>query len=566
MLQSLFIKNIALIEELEIQPDKGLNCITGETGAGKSVVVDSIGFVLGARSYRDLIRTGSDSCSVTAVFNDDGKQIIDALNEVGITSEEDNTLILSRELSLAGKNTCRINGRTVTLSVLRTVGELLIDIHGQHDNRRLMEPETHKELVDAFGSCYILPLFERYSALLAEYNVLRDKLSTGNTDPGKRQERIDLLNYQISEIEAANIKPGEFEDLKNLKEKLLAGEKITNALSESSGVLKGDYDSKGACDLISLALRNLNSVAEFDKKYAEVAERIESLSYELEDISREIRCFEDDFYYTPEELSETEDRLNVIEKLTKKYGSDIEKYYNEACAELEELNKGDEYIKELLAKIDNIYDELIKVGNDLSKARLSVGERMSQEVCVELSRLEMSGASFAVSVNSEIPPKPETVSEKWPIFDEKGTDTVEFLISANRGEPLKPVARIASGGELSRIMLAIKSILADTDRTSTLIFDEIDVGISGKAAASVAEKLKKISKSHQVLCVTHSTQIAVAADVNLYLEKSLENNRTVIGCTILDEMGKIREIARLLDGNPDSPVALSHAKSLLEKA
>ncbi len=566
MLQSLLINNIALINELEILPGTGLNCLTGETGAGKSVVVDSIGFVLGARSYRDLIRTGSDGSSVTAVFNESGEGVLSRLNEVGIQPEEDNTLILSRELSLAGKNTCRINGKMVTLSQLRVIGELLIDIHGQHDNRRLMEPETHKELVDAYGSSDILPVYENYKALLEEYNLLRVKLSSDNTDPGKRQERIDLLKYQISEIESANIKEGEYEDLKILKEKLLAGEKITDALAVSSGALRGDYDSEGALELISSALKKLDSVSSFDEKYEDVFKRLESVSFELEDISREIRGLKDEFYFTPEELSETEDRLEVIEKLTKKYGSDISGYYDSACQELDELNKGDEYIKELLAKIEDIYHKLIKAGCKLSEKRKSVGEKMSEDVCRELAELEMPGASFEVFAETEIPAKPESIKDKWPLFDETGIDKVEFLISANRGEPLKPVAKIASGGELSRIMLAIKTILADTDKTSTLIFDEIDVGISGKAAASVAEKLKNISKLHQVLCVTHSTQIAVKADVNILLEKRLENDRTLIGSTILDKNGKIREIARLLDGNPDSSEALSHAKSLLEKA
>lgn len=566
MLQSLYIKNIALIEELEIQPGTGLNCITGETGAGKSVVVDSIGFVLGARSYRDLIRTGSDSCMVTAIFCEESDHIMKTLEESGISPEEDNTIILSRELTGAGKNSCRINGRSVTLSVLRSVGELLIDIHGQHDNRRLMDPVTHMELVDAFGSNEILPAYEKYIALLHEYNGLRSKLSAGNTDPVLRQQRIDLLTYQISEIEAASVKPGELDELKIRKEKLVAAEKITQALAQSSEALNGNYETSGACDMLSVALKSINSVSAYDERYGQAAERLESISYELEDISREIRSFQENFYFTPEELAETEERLQVVEKLIKKYGQDVQKYYDDACDELEELNRGDEYVRQLLGNINVVYSDLVDAGMKLSRARSVVGARMSQAVCNQLSELEMPGASFVVSVTNVIPRKPENEMEKWPIFEEKGIDNVEFLISANRGEPIKPVARIASGGELSRIMLAIKTILADTDKTPTLIFDEIDIGISGKAAASVADKLKNISKIHQVLCVTHSTQIAVAGDVNILLRKQIESDRTVIECKILDRDGKIREIARLLDGNPDSPMALAHAKSLLEKA
>ncbi|MBE7055944.1 MAG: DNA repair protein RecN [Ruminococcaceae bacterium] len=565
MLESLFIKNIALIEELEIKPEKGLNCITGETGAGKSVVVDSIGFVLGARSYRDLIRTGSESCLVSAVFQPDSVNINRKLQEIGITPEEDNTILLSRELTLAGKNNCRINGHSVTLSILRTIGEFLIDIHGQHDNRRLMEPETHREMVDLYGEKEILPIYEKYRTLLEEYNDLKGKLSEGNTDPLKRQERIDLLTFQISEIEMADIKENEWEELKNRKEKLLSAEKIVTSLGKSSEALSGSYDSTGACEMIAAVVKLMNSIGNLDETYKSIAERTESLSYELEDISREIRNLSDDFFFTPEELSETEDRLEVIEKLNKKYGN-IQEYYDKACKELDELNQGEEYVQKLIEKISYVYEKLTEAGVALRDIRKEIGKNLSEEVKIQLNELEMPGVSFSVEVNIEIPEKPVNLTDRWPAFEENGIDSVEFLISANRGEPLKPVAKIASGGELSRIMLAIKTILADTDNTPTLIFDEIDVGISGKAAGSVAEKLKKISGIHQVMCVTHSTQIAVKADCNILLKKDICEGRTLIGCEILDKEGKIREIARLLDGNPDSPVALGHAKSLLEKA
>jgi DNA repair protein RecN (Recombination protein N) len=564
MLQSLYIQNIALIEKLEVSFGRGLNCLTGETGAGKSVIVDSIGFVLGARSSRDLIRTGAAGCKVVSTFYQSSDSIRNQLSDFGINVEEDGTLIISRELTAEGKNSCRINGQSVTLTMLRRLGEMLLDIHGQHDNQTLMKPETHIHLLDDYGESRISALLEKYGRQLQEYNCLREELLQGDMDPKMRSERIDLLTYQINEIEAAGIQEGEKAQLKNRRDQLAAGEKITGALCQCAQALNGDeIGGLGAASLLSVALKAITSVAPYDDRYEELRKQLQESVYTVEDISREISSLCEDFYFTPEELTATENRLEEIEKLTKKYGEDIESYLENARRELDRLADSEAYVRKLQERISAAYGALKKTALELSGVRREIAEELSGKICGELDSLEMHGAAFCVDIQTAIP---EIDGEKWPVWGAKGADRVEFMISANAGEPPKPVAKIASGGELSRIMLAIKSILAASDMTPTLVFDEIDIGISGKTASSVAGKLRQIALLHQVICVTHSVQIAMRGNTNIYLSKQESEGRTLISCKILDYQGKIREIARLLDGDPDSEMAIQHAKALLEKA
>ena len=564
MLQSLYIQNIALIEKLEITFGRGLNCLTGETGAGKSVIIDSIGFVLGARSSRDLIRTGAETCRVIASFEQSSDAVCALLEEFGIPAEEDGTLLLSRDLTVNGKNTCRINGQSVTISMLKRLGDMLLDIHGQHDNQTLMKPETHIHLLDDYAEDAVRTLLSEYRQKLKQYNSLRAELSSGSADPVKREERMELLQYQIREIEEADPLPGERERLLKRREQLAAGEKITRALGQCSQALGGDDEgTAGVSSLLSAAVKAMSSIAAYDGRYEKVCEQMQDVSYTVEDISREISRLYEDFCFSPEELYETENRLALIERLTKKYGEDILAYLEEARAESERLADSEAYVRQLQGKIAEAYRALKEAALRLSAARREVAGQLEKKICRELSDLEMSGASFVIDIQTEIP---EAEKNAWPSLGNDGADRVEFMVSANRGEIPKPVARIASGGELSRIMLAIKSILAASDSIPTLIFDEIDIGISGKTAGSVASKLCQIAFLHQVICVTHSVQIAVKGNTNIYLSKEEANGRTLIHCKILDYREKVREIARLLDGDPDSDAALSHARSLLEKA
>ena len=425
MLQSLYIQNIALIEKLEIEFERGLNCLTGETGAGKSIIIDSIGFVLGARSSKDLIRTGAESCKVVSTFSQSSDRIQEKLSEYGVGFEEDGTLIISRELTIAGRNSCRINGQSVTLTMLKRLGELLLDIHGQHDNQTLMKPETHIDLLDDYGQSAISPLLGKYSAQLKIYNSLRAELFQGNMDPQKREERIDLLTYQIHEIEAAGIKEGEKAQLKTRRDQLLAGEKITRALCQCSQALNGDdIEGMGSASLLSVALKAITSVAPYDDKYEEMRKQLQEAVYTVEDISREISSLYEDFYFTQDELTETENRLEEIEKLTKKYGEDIETYLENARQELDRLADSEAYVNKLQERICSAYEDLRKTALELGDGRRATAEALSDAICRELDDLEMHGASFCVDIQTVIP---ELIEGKWPVWNANVRQVVRLV-------------------------------------------------------------------------------------------------------------------------------------------
>lgn len=556
MLKYLLIKNIALIDKLEIEFGDGLNCITGETGAGKSVVVDSIGFMLGARSNKELIRSGEESCSVSGTFYQDPIVTDSKLLSLGIEPEEDGTVIVSRELNTAGRNICRINGKTVTLSNLREVSELLIDIHGQHDNTTLMNPDNHLGFVDSFGDIQSADAFLKYKNDFAEYVSIKEKIQNNNLSPEERAKRIKELREQVQEIEGANVKEGELEELLEKQKVLENGEEIAESISVAVNAIEGDgAECQGALEIISSGARALDSISDVAEKYAEISSKMNEIKYGLEDVLHELRNMFDDTQFSPEELRETENRIDAICDLTDKYGDDLEESLTTAQKELYDLEDGEEEADKLAARFEKAKLTLKEDSDALTKVRKNIADILSKEIRAELAELEMPGASF------------ETAVSQTDSFGENGCNSAEFLVSANRGEPVKPVAKTASGGELSRIMLAIKSILADTDMIPALIFDEIDVGISGKTADTVGMKLKKISKSHQVLCVTHSTQIAVKADNNILLSKAEgTDGRTHICAKILDYKEKVREIARLLDGNPDSQITLNHAENLIKES
>ena len=555
MLGYLLIKNIALIDELEIEFSEGLNCLTGETGAGKSVVVDSIGFMLGARSNRELIRSGADSCFVSGTFYGEEKNTDEKLIALGIEPESDGTVIISRELNTAGRNICRINGRTVTLSNLREISELLIDIHGQHDNTTLMSPENHLGFVDAFGDVFTTEAFEKYAVCYREYAELKEKIQRNNLSPEEREKRITELKERIREIEGADVKKGELERLIERQKILESGEDIAESITAAVNAVEGDgYEVQGALSEISEGASALEKIADISENYGEIASRMNDIKYNLEDLLHDLRNAFDEANFSPEELRETENRIDAIEDLKRKYGDDLEASLEEAQKALYDMEDGAEEAGQLARRFDAIKKELALDGEAVTRVRKGITDILSREICEELAELEMAGAVFTAEIK-------ETES-----FGQTGMNTAEFLVSTNKGEPVKPVAKIASGGELSRIMLAIKSILADSDSIPTLIFDEIDVGISGRTADTVGTKLKKISGSHQVICVTHSTQIAVKANNNiLLLKEESPDGRTLIRAKTLDYDGKVREIARLLDGNPNSEMAVKHAKQLIEE-
>jgi len=566
MLLQLDIHNVALIDAVSIELGKGLNILTGETGAGKSIIIDSINAVLGQRISRDIIRTGTDRALVEAVFQISDDRLQDIFDEMGMEPEEDGTIILSREINQSGRNTCRINGKMVSASFLSKIGERLVDIHGQYDNQSLLKTETHIELLDSFGGEKIYKIKQEYASLLEQYRQIRSQLKALTGDPGERERQIDLLKYQVDEIKKAKLKNNEDEDLGRQKILLANAEKIAGALTSVYNLLSsGGRTGRSAIDAINEALSDLNSITKLDEAYETFYSQLQDILYQLEDFAEVIRKNSENIEYNPAMLEEIEERLDLIYKLKKKYGSSIEgihKYCSESEKKLEELLKSDELIAELNSKKAELEDKLYNTCKKLNAERISAASILESRIGEQLNELEMKNARFKVDIQFDH----EMQNKGERKFAYNGLDKVEFLISPNAGEPLKPLSKIASGGEMSRIMLAIKTILAEVDKIPTLIFDEIDNGISGKAAQKVGEKLSFLSRNHQIICVTHLAQIACMADDNFLIEKSSENGTTRTNVSRLDIQGRIKEIARLVGGFESSETSIKYAKEMINNA
>ncbi|MCX8131974.1 MAG: DNA repair protein RecN [Clostridia bacterium] len=566
MLVQLDIHNIALIDNINIELGKGLNVLTGETGAGKSIIIDSINAILGGRVSKELIRSGKEKATVEAVFHISYERLGDLYENYGIEPEEDGVLIISREFSISGKNICRVNGKMATVSMLREFGERIIDIHGQHDNQSLLRTESHIELLDSFGGEKIFSLKQDYLKVLTQFRNIRSKLKelTGNT--GERERKIDLLKFQIDEIKKAKLKTGEDEELNRQRILLSNSERIVSALSSVYDLLFGGSSSKNAAsDSIGEAVAELGGISKLDEKYDALSVKLEDISYQLEDIIEEVRKERDNVEYNPELLEQIDERIDLIYKLKRKYGAKIEdiiEYYKKISIELDEIVRSEELIAELHKQLRMTSDSLFDIAGRLHEERKRSACIIEEKISNELNDLEMKRAQFKVSIDFD-----STCDEDGcRRFQGNGLDKVEFLISPNAGEPLKPLAKIASGGEMSRIMLGIKTILANVDKMPTLIFDEIDIGISGRAAQKVGEKLSMISGNHQVVCVTHLAQIACMADENYLIEKVSEEESTKTLVTRIEDNALKKEIARILGGASISDITLKHAEEMLENA
>ena len=566
MLLQLRIKNIALIDELTVEFKEGMNCLTGETGAGKSIIIDSIQCMLGFRTSKELIKSGCTNAFTEGIFYTQNDEVLKYLEELGIEAEEDNSIILQRELSTSGRNVCRVNGRIVPVSALRQLGSLLIDIHGQNDNQNIVKAGGHMKLLDEYGAEDISDIKAKYKALLNEFKSLYASLDNYSGDPKERERLADLYQYQIDEIDEAALIPAEEDELREKRDILNNAGKISEALNVSKDILKGgEYgEGIGAIDAIKSVVSNINSISSYSEDYSALLGKIEEISYTLEDICDEIRGLSDNVYFDQNELDEIEERLEKINKLKRKYGESIEEilsYRDNTQKQLDELLSAESTVKEILDNLKKQNEELYEMALKINELRVKASEKLSCQIVEELKSLEMGKTIFDADIKFD-----NSLTEKgYYDFSSEGLSGVEFLISSNPGEPLKPLSKIASGGELSRIMLAIKTILADADSIPTLIFDEIDTGISGRAANSVARKLKIISKNHQVICVTHHAQLAAAADNNIYINKIFEDNNTKTVVETLDENSKIKEVARLLDGDCESEITMVHAKDLISK-
>ena len=566
MLRQLDIHNIALIEHISLEFGKGFHVLTGETGAGKSIIIDSINAILGERISKDLIRTGKEKALVEAVFEIGNGKLSGTLESLGIEPEEDGTLMISREFTLAGKNTCRINGKMATISMLKEIGERIIDIHGQYDNQSLLRTENHSMLLDSFGGDSIESFKRNYSKILIEYKDIKNKLKELSGVGSEREKKIDLFKFQIDEIKKARLKLGEEEELNQQRLVLSNSEKIIGVLSSTYELLlSGNNIKNSAVDNLNEAIAGMNGIQKLGEKYSDLSKRLGELSYQLEDITEEIRKEKEQVEYNPDALEQIEERLDLLFKLKRKYGSTIEEIGN-YCAkiegELEVLVKSEEVVMELQEQLEQVNDQLFKTAIGLNQERKKAAEHLEGKISFELDDLEMKRATFKVHI--EFDDVCDIHGNRK--YNTNGLDKIEFMISPNPGEPLKPLAKIASGGEMSRIMLAIKTILANVDEIPTLIFDEIDSGVSGRAAQKVGHKLSFISKNHQVLCVTHLAQIAAMADEHYLIEKFSSEDSTQTKVLKLQGDGIMNEIARILGGANISDITLKHAAEMLEDA
>lgn len=568
MISQILIKNIALIDELSIDFHKGFNVLTGETGAGKSIIIDSVNLALGERADRDLIQSGKDYARVELLFTIASKSspVNKILEEFGITSEPDGSLLLVRELTVQGKNLCRVNGRTVTLTMLRELTKHLVDVHGQHQHQYLLNTESHIDFIDQFGKN---ELDKEKSLLKEKYHEWKKiekeiKRIKGINKDGVRQ--MDLLLYQINEISEANLALDEEENLKNELNLLLNAEKVINSTNCAyQNLYTGSMDNPSIMDKLAEVIKQLETAKEIDKSLEDIVMQLNNMQYTLEDATIMLRDYKDNLNHEPSRIEEIEERLQQIKNLKRKYGNSIREildFKDKLEAEYQMLEDSQSKLEKLESECNRVYTEVLTQCKKISNIRRQYAKKLEKDLVKQLKDLNMNEARFSVLVQEA-----DLDSDQSNLYiTENGYDTVEFLISANPGEPLKPLAKIISGGEMSRVMLALKTILGDKDQVPTMIFDEIDVGISGHTAQKVAEKIGKISKQHQVITVTHLPQIASMADRHFEIHKVVKNEQTNTQVTELTYEERIRAIARMLGGVKITDLSLGHARDLIESA
>lgn len=551
MLKTLCIENIAVIEKADIEFSKGFNVLTGETGAGKSIVVDSINAILGERTSKELVRAGSENAFVTAYFEDINSEVKQKLNEFDLPCEDDGTLMLSRKISAQGKSTCRINGSVCTVSMLKEVGNLLVNIHGQHDSQTLLNADYHYKFVDMYGS--LDGVLDEYKQSFKQLLSVRKQLKALTLDADERDRQIELLDYQIKELTDAEIKVGEWDELKKRKNLILNSQNLLQSLNSALAAFNGSDDYSGISTLLSTAVKELGTVSDVDSDIKAVYDKAETLNDSVEVVKDALLDKINSIEFEPEELDRIEERLNLYYTFSNKYGEteqDMLYYLDEAVKKRAAFENSEEELEKLNVRYDEIFNQTVALAQKLTDLRKSTAEKLGNEICKQLEFLDMPKIKFTTSF------------EKGNL-SANGWDKIEFLIATNVGETAKSLAKIASGGELSRIMLAIKSIIAQKDSIDTLIFDEIDTGVSGKASRKIGLKLKELGAFTQVICVTHSAQIASVADSHFLIEKNVENDRTYTNVTVLDYDGRKNELARIMGGINATESLLKSAEELL---
>ncbi|MGM1020646.1 MAG: DNA repair protein RecN [Bacillota bacterium] len=567
MLVTLSIRNLAVVEAVDVHFYKGFHVLTGETGAGKSIIIDALGLIAGGRGSADLVRYGCEKAEMEALFELPVKHPVWAtLEEQGIKANAEEHLLIRRELTVQGKSSSRINGQMVNLTMLREVGEQLVNIHGQHEHQSLLRADRHLTLLDTFGDSVIGPVKmlyrERYNAFVKAEKEVRELQSSSQ----KAYQLLDMYRFQLEEIAAAELKLGEDELLAEERVKLSHSEKMMDGISGAYELLSG----RGGLDMINNVLSSLNDVQGYDSKSLQpIAEQIQSAFYQLEDAAFQLRSYREDIEFNPGKLHEVEQRLNQITGLQRKYGDSIEQileYYSRIEQETDMLENKDERLEQLIAKRDELLSDLLQIAEELTEAREICAEELAEQVEQELKDLQMERTSLKVRIDPIEDPRGYEYKGRRVRPTKQGIDNAEFLISPNPGEPLRPLGKIASGGELSRIMLAMKSIFARHDQIPVLIFDEVDTGVSGRAAQSIAEKLYRLSSVCQVFSITHLPQVACMADHQYLIEKNVHDERTMTQIEALNEDGRVKELARMLGGVEITEKTLHHAQEMLNLA
>lgn len=553
MLSLLHIENIAVISSAEISFAPGFNVLTGETGAGKSIVIDSIGAIIGERTSRDLIRTGAKSARVSAVFCQ--LPVLPWFENQGIFPDENGELLVERSIQPDGKNICRVNGRPVLVTQLRELGCQLLNIHGQHDGQQLLDEECHLSYLDGFGGNGA-----KLDAYRADYELvqsIRKSLRALQIDESEKARRIDTLRYQIAELERAELRTGEEEELTSRRDILRNSERLTSAIDGAWQALTGGDESAGAVSMLSDAEDNLRSGSRYSEDLSKLSKQAEELRFSLEDLAEQLRDLKSSFEFYPGELDELESRLDVIYRLKRKYGDSVDEmleYLDRCRNELDEIQFSEDRVKKLENDLQSALKSAKQKGGALTSARKNSAEQLAQRIQSELTQLDMPKVRFQVQF------QPKSCEDG---MDATGMDEVRFLMSANVGEDLKPIHKIASGGELARIMLALKNVLAENDQVTTMVFDEVDTGVSGRAAQKVAEKLYQVARSRQVLCVTHLPQIAAMGDAHFSVEKGEAEGRTFTAVERLGRQQRKRELARLTSGDHITEIALNSAEEMM---
>ncbi|RAK22322.1 DNA replication and repair protein RecN [Anoxybacillus vitaminiphilus] len=568
MLAELSIKNFAIIETLSISFEKGLTVLTGETGAGKSIIIDAIHLLVGGRGSAEFVRYGETKAEIEGLFllEDETHPCYEKCAEFGIDISE-GMVVLRREISVHGKSICRVNGKLVTIAVLREIGATLVDIHGQHEHQELMDPEKHLPLLDQYGGSEIASALEEYQAVYKKYEQLKKQLQKLNENEQQMAHRLDLLTFQLDEIQKAQLKPNEDEELMEEKVKIMNFQKIYQALKNSYEALFGE---QRGLDWIGLAMSHLDDVMDMDPALKEAYETISNSYYLMEETAYKLRDQLEQLEYDPERLDFIESRLNEINHLKRKYGrtvSDILEYAEKIAEEIDTIEHRDSHIHKLQKELESVTEDLLVEAKNVTDVRKKYAKILIDSIHQELKDLYMEKTRFDIVFTKREGSIDDPLLDGIPVkFHRDGVDIVEFYISTNVGEPLKPLAKVASGGELSRIMLAMKSIFSKHQGVTSIIFDEVDTGVSGRVAQAIAEKIYRVSVNSQVLCISHLPQVAAMADTHLFISKETVDNRTKTSVKVLSEEEKIKEIGRMISGVEITDLTKEHAKELLELA